>query len=221
MQLHTLSKIICKWIKHPDDFVLELIFSTVPWWSWRRRISVLGLYHHEQNSRDTCQREAIRNFDDRCPDRQATSQNYLTDTPGVGVISWGVTTMPWWGSGTWILNFVFSSLFSALLQPVVIGVPGKNHRISPSHWQLSHTPHPRFEPRQWWETASSLWRRLRPHRHQGRPASSCWSYDFWQWWMGVEMLHMATSGNAPFYYTFHLVKEMHWRGSSCKCVKVH
>ena len=28
------------------------------------------------------------------------------------------------------------------------GVPGKNHRLTPSHWQLSLMPKPGFEPRQ-------------------------------------------------------------------------
>ena len=29
------------------------------------------------------------------------------------------------------------------------GVPGENHRLTLSHWQLSHKPRPGFEPRQW------------------------------------------------------------------------
>ena len=36
-------------------------------------------------------------------------------------------------------------------------VPGENHRLTPSHWQLSHMPRPGFEPRQWWEIACSQW----------------------------------------------------------------
>ena len=39
-------------------------------------------------------------------------------------------------------------------------VPGENHRLTPNHWLLSHFPQLRFEPRQWWETASSRWQRL-------------------------------------------------------------
>ena len=42
-------------------------------------------------------------------------------------------------------------------------VPGENHRLTPSHWQLSHMPRPGFVLMQWWETACSQWRRLRPH----------------------------------------------------------
>ena len=47
------------------------------------------------------------------------------------------------------------------------GVPGENHRLTTSHWHLFHMPRVGFEPRQWWETASSQWQSLRPHSHQG------------------------------------------------------
>ena len=50
--------------------------------------------------------------------------------------------------------------------------PAKTTTCIPSHWQLSHTPLPGFEPRQWWETTSSQWQRLGPHSPQGRPLHS-------------------------------------------------
>ena len=49
------------------------------------------------------------------------------------------------------------------------GVPVENHCLTSSHWQRPHMPRPGFEPRQWWETARSQWRRLRPHGRQSRP----------------------------------------------------
>ena len=44
-------------------------------------------------------------------------------------------------------------LFFVTFMPIVAktGVPGENHRLTPSHWQLSHMPTPWFEPRQRWE----------------------------------------------------------------------
>ena len=50
-------------------------------------------------------------------------------------------------------------------------VPGEKHRLTPSHWQLSHMSRPEFEPRQWWKIACSQWRRLRPRGHQSGPKS--------------------------------------------------
>ena len=47
------------------------------------------------------------------------------------------------------------------------GVPGQNHRLIPSHWQLSRIPLVGFRLGQWREIASSQWQRLRPHGHQG------------------------------------------------------
>ena len=46
-------------------------------------------------------------------------------------------------------------------------VPGENHRVPLSLWQLSHMPRLVFQPGQWWETASSQWWRPRPLGHQG------------------------------------------------------
>ena len=33
---------------------------------------------------------------------------------------------------------------------VETGVPSKKHRLTPSHWQLSHMPLPGLEATQWW-----------------------------------------------------------------------
>ena len=56
-----------------------------------------------------------------------------------------VTFMPYWG-------YFVTSQFYAVEET---GLPGKDHRLTPSHWQPSHNPMPVFEPRQWRETACS------------------------------------------------------------------
>ena len=65
---------------------------------------------------------------------------------------------------------------------------GENHRLTQSHWQLSHMPRVGFKPGQWWKTASSQWQRLRPHRHQGRPLVRLYiiiSLFYFQTWIHV------------------------------------
>ena len=49
------------------------------------------------------------------------------------------------------------------------GVTNESKRLTPSHWQLSHMPLPRFESGLWCKTASSQCQCLRPHSHQGAP----------------------------------------------------
>ena len=66
--------------------------------------------------------------------------------------------------GIWNLGFHFFFCHIAAKSRLA-SLPGKNQRLTPSHWQLSQLG---FKPRQWWETASSQWQHLRPHSYRGR-----------------------------------------------------
>ena len=67
------------------------------------------------------------------------------------------------------------------------GVPAENHRLTPSHWQLSHLPRPRFGPRQWWETAGQVSGNAKDIVQGGSPIFLClWLIE------GSELLYSLT-----------------------------
>ena len=92
----------------------------------------------------------------------------------------------WWQFGilffVTFMRIVGNSWLASCKVVEETGVPGENHRLTPSHRQLSHMSRPGFEPRQRWETACSQWQHLRPHGRQSRPAGDRLHFkdDLWQ-----------------------------------------
>ena len=52
----------------------------------------------------------------------------------------------------------------------------QKHRLTRSHWRLSHMPRVGFKPGQWWETASSQWQCKLDHTAIRAGPSLAWSH---------------------------------------------
>ena len=71
-------------------------------------------------------------------------------------------------------------------------VPREKHRLTLDHCELSHMLRSDFEPRQWWETASSQWQHLKSHGHQGMSLNRG----------DVRMVHVNSTDRYPIHFLF-------------------
>ena len=110
------------------------------------------------------------------------AMRFVCFAQGLSIMYWSVWRTKW-HTGHWcehVLTFgisVFRHFFCHVAAKSWLAssswwrkpeYPANKNHLTPWHWQLSHMPQSGCGPRQWWDTASSQWQRLRAHGHQGR-----------------------------------------------------